>query len=184
VIFNDHVWHNQERQEMPCSHLCSVSMDSELPTLVINWIYLQKTSWLAQRPIWKSTGLPRYLLLTYSIEISFGTTWFSTFVDQSSSVSHCLLAMEKCYSEGLLVFNTKAVHLVLKLRQFLLMDHWTKPLQKYFMTDSPEQLQLWAQLYNINMLLKPIACGLKTLESTQVTCSDVFTIWIGIATGF
>lgn len=34
------------------------------------------------------------------------------------------------------------------------------------------------------MLLKPIARGLKTLESTQVTCSDVFTIWIGIAIGF
>jgi hypothetical protein len=40
------------------------------------------------------------------------------------------------------------------------------------------------ELYNINMLLKPIARGLKTLESTQVTCSDVFCIWIGIAIGF
>ncbi|KAJ7883033.1 hypothetical protein B0H14DRAFT_2565108 [Mycena olivaceomarginata] len=49
--------------------------------------------------------------------ISFGAPRFSTFADQSSS---------KCYSEGLLVFDTKV----------------TKPLRKYFMTDSPEQLQL------------------------------------------
>ncbi|KAJ6587752.1 hypothetical protein B0H10DRAFT_1961344 [Mycena sp. CBHHK59/15] len=34
------------------------------------------------------------------------------------------------------------------------------------------------------MLLKPIVRGLKTLESSQVTCSDVFNIWIGIAIGF
>ncbi|KAJ6534599.1 hypothetical protein DFH09DRAFT_1369723 [Mycena vulgaris] len=34
------------------------------------------------------------------------------------------------------------------------------------------------------MLLKPISRGLKTLESSQVTCSDVFNIWIGIAVGF
>ncbi|KAJ6582800.1 hypothetical protein B0H10DRAFT_1962377 [Mycena sp. CBHHK59/15] len=41
-----------------------------------------------------------------------------------------------------------------------------------------------AQLFSINMLLKPISRGLKTLESTQVTCSDVFNIWIGITIGF
>ncbi|KAJ6569997.1 hypothetical protein B0H10DRAFT_1713172, partial [Mycena sp. CBHHK59/15] len=40
------------------------------------------------------------------------------------------------------------------------------------------------QLYNINMLLKPISRGLKTLESSQVTCSDVFNIWIGLGIGF
>jgi hypothetical protein len=34
------------------------------------------------------------------------------------------------------------------------------------------------------MLLKPISRGLKTLESSLVTCSDVFNIWIGIAIGF
>ncbi|KAJ6626375.1 hypothetical protein B0H10DRAFT_1781497 [Mycena sp. CBHHK59/15] len=34
------------------------------------------------------------------------------------------------------------------------------------------------------MLLKPISRGLKTLESSQVTCSDVFNIWIGLAIGF
>ncbi|KAJ6631296.1 hypothetical protein B0H10DRAFT_2183260 [Mycena sp. CBHHK59/15] len=69
------------------------------------------------------------------------------FADQSSSVTHCLPAMEKCYSEGLIKFDTKA-------------------------------------LYNINMLLKPISRGLKTLESSQVTCLDVSNIQIGIAMGF
>ncbi|KAJ7110848.1 hypothetical protein C8R44DRAFT_591718, partial [Mycena epipterygia] len=95
--------------------------------------------------------------------ISFGDTRFSTFADQSSSVSRCLPAMAKCYSEGLIKFDTKA---------------------QYFIDDSPAQLTFRLQLYNINMLLKPISRGLKTLESTQVTCSDVFNIWIGIAIGF
>ncbi|KAJ7884893.1 hypothetical protein B0H13DRAFT_2343457 [Mycena leptocephala] len=104
--------------------------------------------------------------------VSFGATRFSTFVEQASSVSRCLPAMEKCYAEGLVEFNTKV----------------TKPLQKYFIRDSPDQLELRAQLYDINMLLKPIAratysTNLKTLESTQVTCSDLFTIWIRIAIG-
>ena len=41
--------------------------------------------------------------------VSFGATRFSTFADQSSSVSRCLPAMEKCLSEGLISFDTKAV---------------------------------------------------------------------------
>ncbi|KAJ6587808.1 hypothetical protein B0H10DRAFT_1636914, partial [Mycena sp. CBHHK59/15] len=100
--------------------------------------------------------------------VSFGATRFSTFADQSSSVSRCLPAMEKCYSEGL-------------IKMMILQ---TKPLQKYFITDSLAQLNFRLQLYNINMLLKPVSWGLKTLESTQVTCSDVFNIWIGITIGF
>ncbi|KAJ7927093.1 hypothetical protein B0H13DRAFT_2312870 [Mycena leptocephala] len=100
--------------------------------------------------------------------VSFGATRFSTFANQSSSVTRCLPAMEKCYAEGLIKFDTKA----------------TKPLQKYFEANSPAQLGFRLQLYNINMLLKPISRGLKTLESSQVTCSDVFNIWIGIAIGF
>ncbi|KAJ7855067.1 hypothetical protein B0H13DRAFT_1903287, partial [Mycena leptocephala] len=95
--------------------------------------------------------------------VSFGATRFSTFANQSSSVTRCLPAMEKCYAEGLIKFDTKA---------------------KYFEANSPAQLGFRLQLYNINMLLKPISRGLKTLESSQVTCSDVFNIWIGIAIGF
>ncbi|KAJ7170463.1 hypothetical protein C8R43DRAFT_1103347 [Mycena crocata] len=76
--------------------------------------------------------------------------------------------MSECFAEGLIKFDTKA----------------TKPLQQYFVADSPAQLDLRSQLYNINMLLKPISRGLKSLESSQVTCSDVFNIWIGIAIGF
>ncbi|KAF7341396.1 DUF659 family protein [Mycena venus] len=90
--------------------------------------------------------------------VSFVATRFSTFADQSSSVSRCLPAMEKCYSEGLIEFDTKA----------------TKPLRKYFIADSPDQLHLRAQLYNINMLLKPISRGLKTLESSQFFRPDKF----------
>ncbi|KAJ6627751.1 hypothetical protein B0H10DRAFT_1779294 [Mycena sp. CBHHK59/15] len=86
--------------------------------------------------------------------VSFGQTRFSTFADQSSSVTRCLLAMEQCYAKGLIKFNTKAVSVVNLL------------------------------LNNINMLLKPISRSLKTLESSQVTCSDVFNIYFGITIGF
>ncbi|KAJ7281114.1 hypothetical protein C8J57DRAFT_1057788, partial [Mycena rebaudengoi] len=100
--------------------------------------------------------------------VSFGATRFSTFADQSSSVERCLSAMEQCYADKTIKFDTKA----------------TKPLQNYFISNSPEQRKLRGQLYDINMLLKPVSRGLKTLESSQVTCSDVFNIWIGIAIGF
>ncbi|KAJ6624635.1 hypothetical protein B0H10DRAFT_2322006 [Mycena sp. CBHHK59/15] len=100
--------------------------------------------------------------------VSFGQTQFSTFGNQSSSVTRCLPAMEQCYAEGLIKFDTKA----------------TKPLQKYFEANSNANLEFRLQLYNINMLLKPISRGLKTLESSQVTCSDVFNIWIGLGIGF
>jgi hypothetical protein len=40
--------------------------------------------------------------------VSFGATRFSTFADQASSVTRCFPAMEKCYSEGLITFDTKA----------------------------------------------------------------------------
>ncbi|KAJ7199023.1 hypothetical protein GGX14DRAFT_373488, partial [Mycena pura] len=93
--------------------------------------------------------------------VSFGATRFSTFADQASSVSRCLDAMQKCYSEGLL-----------------------KPMQGYFIQNSDMQVDFRRQLYYVNMLLKPISRGLKTLESAKVTCSDVFNIWIGIAIGF
>jgi hypothetical protein len=36
----------------------------------------------------------------------------------------------------------------------------------------------------IGRLLNPIARGLKTLEEQQVTCSDVFFIYIGLAVAF
>ncbi|KAJ6554203.1 hypothetical protein B0H19DRAFT_948432 [Mycena capillaripes] len=83
--------------------------------------------------------------------VSFGATRFSTFADQSSNVTRCSPAMTECYSEGL-----------------------TKTLRPYFLHNSPAQLKRGAQLYNIKMLLKPISRGLKTLESTEVICSDVF----------
>ncbi|KAJ6565411.1 hypothetical protein B0H10DRAFT_2387556 [Mycena sp. CBHHK59/15] len=95
--------------------------------------------------------------------VSFGQTRFSTFGNQSSSVTRCLPAMEQCYAEGLIKFDMKA---------------------KYFEANSNANLEFRLQLYNINMLLKPISRGLKTLESSQVTCSDVFNIWIGLGIGF
>ncbi|KAK6966290.1 ribonuclease H-like domain-containing protein [Favolaschia claudopus] len=99
--------------------------------------------------------------------VSFGETRFSTFAEQSSSVSRCLPAMSQCFKEGLIAFDTKV----------------TKPLQKYFVADSPAQLELRANLYNINMLLQPMARALKTLENSQVTISDVYNIWIGMGIG-
>ncbi len=39
-------------------------------------------------------------------------------------------------------------------------------------------------LETVNSLLTPIDCGLKTVESSNVTCSDVLLIYIGIAIGF
>ncbi|KAJ6632329.1 hypothetical protein B0H10DRAFT_1769672, partial [Mycena sp. CBHHK59/15] len=97
--------------------------------------------------------------------VSFGQTRFSTFGNQSSSVTRCLPAMEQCYAEGLIKFDTKAV-------------------SKYFEANSNANLEFRLQLYNINMLLKLISRGLKTLESSQVTCSYVFNIWIGLGIGF
>ncbi|KAJ7601673.1 hypothetical protein DFH06DRAFT_1025246, partial [Mycena polygramma] len=99
--------------------------------------------------------------------VSFGATRFSTFANQASSVSRCLTAMGKCFAEGLVTFDTKAVSFI-----------------RYLDNDSPAQYLFCLQLYNINMLLTPIARGLKTLESSQVTCLDVFNVWIGIAIGF
>lgn len=116
--------------------------------------------------------------------VSFGATRFSTFADQSSSVTRCLPAMEKCYAEGLIKFDTKAVSAMHFSARHELTCSKTKPLQQYFEANSPAQLQFRLQLYNINMLLKPISRGLKTLESSQVTCSDVFNIWVGLTIGF
>ncbi|KAJ6550043.1 hypothetical protein B0H19DRAFT_1264908 [Mycena capillaripes] len=83
--------------------------------------------------------------------VSFGATRFSTFADQASSVGRCLTALGTCFADGLIKLDTKA----------------TKPFQQYFINDSPAQVTFHLHLYNINMLLKPIARGLKTLESSQ-----------------
>ena len=58
-----------------------------------------------------------------------------------------------------------------------------KPLRKYI-EPGAESYKFLSDLHNINLLLTPIARGLKTLEGHNTTCSDVFNIWIGIAISY
>jgi hypothetical protein len=55
---------------------------------------------------------------------------------------------------------------------------------KKYIEDGEEPFQFRIDLRNINQLLTPIDQGLQTLEGRNVTCSDVFTIFIGIAIGY
>lgn len=59
----------------------------------------------------------------------------------------------------------------------------TKPLHQYI-ENGPTLYQFLSDLHNINLMLSPIARGLKTLEGQNSTCSDVFNIYIGIAIGY
>ncbi|KAJ7654922.1 hypothetical protein B0H17DRAFT_956624, partial [Mycena rosella] len=56
--------------------------------------------------------------------------------------------------------------------------------QCYQSKDSDEYDSFRRQLKQVGRLLNPIARGLQTLEGQQVTCSDVFFIWIGLAVAF
>ncbi|KAJ6628447.1 hypothetical protein B0H10DRAFT_1778345 [Mycena sp. CBHHK59/15] len=94
-----------------------------------------------------------------------GATRFSTFTTHSSSVLRCLPFMEQCYSAGSIAFDTKGVH-------------------SYVEVGSEENGTFRTELTQIGRLLNPIARALKTLEGQQVTCSDVFFIYIGLAVAF
>ncbi|KAF5331490.1 hypothetical protein D9758_017621 [Tetrapyrgos nigripes] len=98
---------------------------------------------------------------------SYGATRFSTFADHNSSIIRCFSAIQRCYTSGVLKFDTKA----------------TKELENYI-KPGPMSLQFLGKLYQIDALLKPIAWGLKTLEGQHVTCSDVFFVFVGISIGF
>ena len=56
-------------------------------------------------------------------------------------------------------------------------------MEKY-LKDRPNAYTFLGQLHTVNLLLTPIDRGLKTLEGQNVTCSDVFFVYIGIAVGF
>jgi len=58
-----------------------------------------------------------------------------------------------------------------------------KPLLKYI-KQGPESFTFQMQLHNINLLLTPIDWGLKTLKGQNTMCSNVFSIFVGIASGF
>ncbi|KAJ6550348.1 hypothetical protein B0H10DRAFT_1850539, partial [Mycena sp. CBHHK59/15] len=94
-----------------------------------------------------------------------GATRFSTFATHSSSVLRCLPFMEQCYSAGSIAFDTKGV-------------------RSYVEVGSEENGTFRTELTQIGRLLNPIARALKTLEGQQVTCSDVFFIYIGLAVAF
>ncbi|KAJ7681386.1 hypothetical protein B0H17DRAFT_837375, partial [Mycena rosella] len=101
------------------------------------------------------------------IEIG-GATRFSTFAAHASSVLRCLPFMEQRFTSGKIPFDTKG----------------TKHLRKYVTAGSDENSSFRTQLSQIGRLLNPIARALKTLEGQQVTCSDVFSIYIGLAVAF
>ncbi|KAJ7720985.1 hypothetical protein DFH07DRAFT_760655, partial [Mycena maculata] len=94
-----------------------------------------------------------------------GATRFSTFATHSSSVLRCLPFMEQCYAGGAIPFDTKGV-------------------RAYVQAGSDENSTFRTELTQIGRLLNPIARALKTLEGQQVTCSDVFFIYIGLAVAF
>ncbi|KAK0498286.1 hypothetical protein EDD18DRAFT_82822 [Armillaria luteobubalina] len=96
-----------------------------------------------------------------------GATRFSSFSSNAKSVQRCLEPMKHAYRAGNLKFNTKA----------------TKIIEKY-LKDGGASMRFMAELQNVNALLTPIDRGLKTLEGQNVTCSDVFFVYIGIAIGF
>lgn len=116
---------------------------------------------------------------------SGGATRFSTFATHANSISHCFGAIERCLSSGTIKFDTKAVCTFISFvpRWFWSDIPKTAPLRKYIET-GPDSLTFRGQLYQINLLLKPVARGLQTLEGQNTTCSDVFSIFIGIAIGF
>ncbi|KAJ6629460.1 hypothetical protein B0H10DRAFT_1776522, partial [Mycena sp. CBHHK59/15] len=90
-----------------------------------------------------------------------GATRFSMFATHASSVLRSLPFMQKCYQSGAVKFDTKGV----------------------LLSDAEYDL-FRGQLKQVGQLLDPIARGLQTLEGQQVTCSDVFFIWIGLAVAF
>ncbi|KZP21944.1 hypothetical protein FIBSPDRAFT_739799 [Athelia psychrophila] len=96
-----------------------------------------------------------------------GATRFSTFSTNARSITRCFPAIQKCLSDGAIKFDTKTV----------------TPLAKYFI-NGPDCFEFQSQLIHINGLLTPIARGLETLEGQNTTCSDVLSIFIGIAIGF
>ncbi|KAJ6564273.1 hypothetical protein B0H19DRAFT_941477 [Mycena capillaripes] len=89
-----------------------------------------------------------------------GATRFSTFATHSSSVLRCLPFMEQCFASGKFPFDTKGL------------------------SGSDENSSFRTQLTQVGRLLNPIARALKTLEGQQVTCSDVFFIYVGLAVAF
>ncbi|KAJ7911765.1 hypothetical protein B0H13DRAFT_1614238, partial [Mycena leptocephala] len=88
-----------------------------------------------------------------------GATRFSTFATHASSVLRCLPFMQKCFQSGAIKFDTKG--------------------------ENSEGYDIFrGQLKQVGRLLDPIARGLQTLGGQQVTCSDVFFIWVGLGVAF
>ena len=58
-----------------------------------------------------------------------------------------------------------------------------KPLHQYI-ENVTTSYQFLSDPHNINLMLPPIASGLKILEGQNSTCSDVLNIYISIAIGY
>ncbi|KAF8872452.1 hypothetical protein CPB85DRAFT_1237708, partial [Mucidula mucida] len=96
-----------------------------------------------------------------------GATRFSSFSTNAKSVQRCFPALQRAYKGGHLKFDTAA----------------GKNVERLVKTGLSSRNFL-SSLETVNSLLTPIDRGLKTLESSNVTCSDVLLIYIGIAIGF
>ena len=112
-----------------------------------------------------------------------GATRFSTFSTHAKSIARCFNAIERCLISGTIKFNTKAVSCPCYRKVDTNRLKQTAPLRKYIET-GPESFTFQIQLHHINLLLTPMDWGLQTLEGQNTTCSDVFSIFIGIAIGF
>ncbi|KAJ7820819.1 hypothetical protein B0H14DRAFT_2599683 [Mycena olivaceomarginata] len=99
--------------------------------------------------------------------VSFGATRFSTFADQSSSVERCLSAMEQCYADKTIKFDTKRRSLCEIISSAIRLNNENFVVSYTTSTCSSNPFPV-----------------VSNVESSQVTCSDVFNIWIGIAIGF
>ena len=110
-------------------------------------------------------------------------TRFSTFSTHAKDIAQCFNAIECCLISGTIKFNTKAVSCLCYCKVDTNRLKQTAPLQGYNET-GPESFTFRIQLHHINLLLTPINWGLQTLEGQNTTCSDVFSIFIGITIGF
>ncbi|KAJ3990913.1 ribonuclease H-like domain-containing protein [Lentinula boryana] len=92
-------------------------------------------------------------------ETRFGTTYH-----QANAVQKCMPALVNCVTNGTITFTTKAAK-------------WLTP---YF-KEGPRNFTFRTQLDRMTKLFESGANGITTLEGQNVTCADVFYVWVTIA---
>jgi hypothetical protein len=99
--------------------------------------------------------------------IAAGGTRFSTFSVNAESVLRCWPAMKRCYDRGVLLFTAKG----------------SAAIKQYLGNDDLSH-EFLGELRIVIRILVPIRRGLLTLEGQQITPSDVFFVFTGVAIGF